>query len=461
MLSGTLEVDGIEYNFEYENWLLNIIPKKPIPLNKNFEDSMTNSIDKGRTLKGYTYKGKCIVFLNISIKSYSIFPNIDGFTLSVGACYVFRNKEQPIDKMYLYGKELDYIYSIRKAYKTKITEYKSNNTMEALVYLNKDTKSNSHYVKILDRNIEFYFGIESRLKAEGEPFRSETILSIKFEPNCDYTFLFKTYLIFESFIKTLCYRDNIDITNIKLYNKDIGLVGELYYQNKYKSSFQEDEKKLKSRLIKYDDIKDGCNILVQTIADEQFPLWHIPNDSKDDHYITPSRILLITSAFECIYKVDLKPNKNSFLNEIIDFITNWKYTKNKQGKRFADKLIAELGYMDYSLESKCLKAFKEYKDLITPFKEKYYTYATNPTNFKEIAYRIGLIRNKNAHGNIDCKVDLDYVYDIILLQRLIYIIILQKSGVSKHSTVKAISDLFESHVTLDKPSINKQEPIIH
>lgn len=458
MFSGTLKIDGIEYNFEYENWFLTLVPKTPRPLVNNFEERVDCSISNHKYLKGHTNKGKCIIFQNSGVESINLFPNNE-LTLSVAAYYIFKNQEYPISKMYLTGNELNYICPIRKAYKTEIIESKLENKRETIVSLNNDTRSNLHNAKILGKNIEFYFDIQSWIKFEGEPLRSETYLSIKFEPNNDYDLLFKTYLVFESFIAVLCYRYNIDITNIKLYSQDIGVVGELFYQNKYKSSFKEDEKKLKKRLIKYDDIKDGCNALVQTIADEQFPLWFIPNDSKDKHYITPSRILLITSAFECIYKVDLNPDKNSFFNEIIDFIKNRKNTKNKDGKRFADKLIKELEYMNYSLESKCLKAFKEYNPMISLFKDEYYRFAINPVTFGEIANRLSLIRNKNAHGNIDCKVDLDYVYDIVLMQKLIYIIILQKSGISEYNTVKAVSDLFESHVTLSKPNVNKEEPI--
>lgn len=273
-------------------------------------------------------------------------------------------------------------------------------------------------------------------------------IRISFEPNADYEFFYKLYLIVTDIFSFICNRRNLTLECAEIHGKyefegAHPVTSVLYVSDKYKEP--NEESKIIAKTAAYRYFKDGFGKLIQLIAanyDEEDGTVSI----KGLHPSTLQRNLIdlrqsinITSAFEHhvrkympeISSVDTLQAydevKKLIQDEYIDKTTGKK-------KKVAKQIVANLRPM-VSLGDKVKKAIKGYdgwSSLESVVSERF-------PDWEELAKMANDWRNELAHEKREINPTYNTIRAVRLVEHLNYAIILREAGYTNEQ-IKVIID---------------------
>lgn len=452
MIFGELAFKGLEYNFVLEdNKTLSLIPKKDFE-KESWKLFWKPLEEKGAYIPQDVYIdddyliGICSETQNkiIMIPSNKNVGYVNSILkISIVSHIVLTKRTDSISRISFYAKELNYIYNTQKS----IESYSIGDAGNAGVNL-KSTESESNIFIVDDKEVKCFFSVDRKLSSQVKetPILLATNINFEFDTTNDYMFIVKIYFIAKQFIQYLVYRKNIQFDKIttRILNED-----NLYEENgqvyiNEEILYDEDEKIISTNYIPFDFIKNFENKILQEISSNTLYIKHIPlhhNYSKNE-----ASFVLITAGFEWEFKqlfpedtrkteerLKLIEDANSNIQGLIDTSTG------KMKKIFKSLLnFTDLSGLDSNIEY----ALNTLNDIIYEFAEYLYELNNKEMNYTDIAKRVSIQRNNFAHGNLDKDLDPDSILDIILLERLIYIMQLKRIGIPDINIKKCINQLF-------------------
>lgn len=458
--TGTLEYRNIVFTFVFDKKILRLIPPNEERENVSswFKEKLADGvygcfkqvyIDEN-LIGNCNKRNKQIVFIlennEVGLSNCVLIIKIKYYIISN-----YANKM--IDKIVIYGPEINYIYSKKLNY-LKLNE---DNTLGVDRYLFNDTVSDKECFKIDDKTIHIYFGISvlSNYKIEENPLKINSTLSLEFEPTDDYKFLVKLLNLMREFIQYLCFRRNIYFASVELagfVSENIHFnFAELYENSEY--TIIDNAKTLKKgRIIKYEYVKGAIGQIIEDIYKNKIYLKHIPDSHESGIKIDVGKFVMITADFEWEFKRNypngIVKNKKTIaaenhITDLIDTLIRQNTGKSKEILKFLKKQIAS-----YNLSSQIVQYGKDYGDISNAFGNKLYSLCNEKLCYEKIGDRLSKQRNYFAHGDIDCEFTGLSLFDVLYLEYIIYIMQLKYYGVNTDKIKLAINDLFECHLSL-------------
>jgi len=200
-------------------------------------------------------------------------------------------------------------------------------------------------------------------------------------------------------------------------------------------------------MIDLNIINNKFSIILKEIANNNIFMDHIcENYSLRDKY-TPMRMSQIFSAFEFVYKRNYGINYSRseyYINikkEVLESIGLLKSLKKRNRKEIKslDSISNYLKHYDDSYATKVFTTISENENLIKSF---LINKKVISNDLKDISDRLGLLRNRIQHGNMDYYYD-EIIFDIKILEVIYYIILLKSVGIKNIHIKKAIKKLFQ------------------
>lgn len=421
-------INDLEGKFIYPNWFVN------------------PPIFSGEFISGINAENGNILWIK-TIKAPASFKNT---RLEIRIeFYIEISENVNINRIVMMGNEIDYIYDISNG----IEKYQFDENGMALCKTKRteNTTSNIETFTIGEKTIEINFGINKAIKPRSsQPMLLQSFISLTFEETNDYNFIYHLYLLIKKFLAYLCYRQSINITNIDLYTKDsegkYKYIGDFYYVN-YDIKV-ENEKIVKDRNIQYDAVKGQIGNILQNIENKNLYLRHIPKSYKDSKTLDCSKFIMVTAAFEHLFK-DLYPNGINHSPKTINAFNEIKKSLQEKVDTTTGEIKKQYRYLlkivgSDSLSQKIVQVGKDYDNLIGDIGR--YLYSLNNMekkfNYKEIGCRIEKKRNDYAHGNLNDDFDDITFAAIIFMERVVYLLQLSLYHIDYNTIIKQIERLF-------------------
>ncbi|ALC80456.1 hypothetical protein [Bacillus gobiensis] len=400
-------------------------------------------------LFGETFENNKDIFFKFH---YIIKTSLKTYTAKINYYILFSEKGYEYDGIGITADELNWFYDIRNAYKAE-TGNDGELNLETIPF--KNLEKNFSFNLNKDK-LQGSLNISRKFSStELSPIQLYTELTFHLEnttKNCDTAA--KLYNLTNQLLSFLCYRRNITFNTITLKKKDSsGLyrkVGQLFINEK-KSNITEEKKLIRERLIGLPLIEDNLSSLFQKLADKNIYLSHIPQDSKDQNYITPARFILVTARFEWQFPITFDSYKDEFKfkaqkQEIISFLVKKVAENSGELKKYFKSVKRNIERTDLTLAKKINFALNHFKGELEIFIKN--LYELDDPNLSEISDRIQEQRNNFAHGNISKEINPRITRDFFVLEWLNYAMILRDLGVSPHNIKIAINNLFQQRMAI-------------
>lgn len=446
MITGELVFQEKNYHFIIEDDLLKLDPvgtQKP-----NIFDALMN-YNKFQKIESDYLIGKCYPDGHTIIIIVKPFYRFNNNTLQFEVEYIFefKSKEKKISRVDFEIEELNYIFNIQKCI---IPSQNNEGELNGIILkTHEETTTEKYKFFYLNKEISFRFGIHRSLTygTSKTPINIHSVLMIEFEETDNYEFIISLYHIIISFIEFLCYRKNIKINEITLFepNNDIySPIGKFKDLNN-NSEYIEKERIIKKNYITYETFNNNIGKLLQDLADNKIYLRHIPLSNSDGSIITEARFILITAAFEWEFKRKY-PNGIKHNEKTI----NAREQVKEQFKEHIKNNIGRIKDIYKSLEKwiefdrfaeKFCQAYKDLHNMIDDYAKKLYKRNNEEFDYKKSGRRLSEQRNNYAHGNLDKEFIGESVLDLIVLERLIYSIQLSHYNLNEENIMNALDQL--------------------
>lgn len=449
ILTGFITFRGNEYVFIFDDFILNLVPCKNNPKYTNKYEykeiekvnyTFANPIKvEEHFLIATTSVGNVVVFFPIaSILSV----NGNALSIDVDKYIIFNNKEKKINVITFSSYEINHIFVSNKLSSDGFKDDKLSVEVQHYV-------SDTERFYINNKKVSVYFGYSNRVsfKVGENPLDLKTTFECTFESTNDYEFISKLVDKVAIFIKYLCNRKNIIFDSINLltpYNEETSIgTGKLYIRNKY----VEERSSKRSRCIHYESIKGSVGSILQDISNDALYTRHIPDSYEMGKHITPASFVMITACFEWTFKQlypdgIVKNNKTLDAEKIVvERLNSILEEPGTTGKVKDIYKYLKKNARYSSLASEIRQVFKDYSDIIKPFASQLES-LNDGYSSKSIGDRLTKERNNFAHGNLEKDFNEDAILDIVLLNRIVFIMQLKKYNIDDLLVKKAINDLF-------------------
>lgn len=452
-MTGYILIDNKHVLFTYNEDILTLHFDSILEGNKEELNLEKKCISKNLNyLLGYDIEKKCeIVFFTRDVPdNQSIFCSQD---IKVYSYIHYAHNVQNITGMQFCSEEIDYFYDTRKGYEMTIKNIKGCElkTKEFI-----DTRDEILFNDGSD-NIKCILGIVASINTNtATPVSLKSMLNLEFDETNDYDKIMKRYGIIKRFFNFICYRKNIDFSEVILLGKNKDgqtvIIGKLC--NNY--DIGREDISIVKKIVKYDLLKSNIKEIFELIAKDELYTQHIPNTYKEKLIITPARFVLITAAFEWsirgLYKIPISEKQKKVKDDVIEAISN--ISKDKEYNRdLRDKLdfyIKIVNNTDVNLSRKISHALNDLSSIIEIFiKNLFYINNKEIDSYNIIGDRIQNQRNNYAHGNIDKEMNMDVILDIIILEWVNYAMILKKVGYSDDNIKKLINVIFNRNFAIN------------
>ena len=462
MLQGTLKYKQIEFEFLIEENNLRLNPKS------GYEDQFAKEFrtvfkegaytDKENYLEGNYLVGQRLEnYQNIVIipSSKRISSSIFNDYLYIEIQYIiYLNSQEPISRMSIYCNELNVIYDTRRAIEK--SEFNTNGEVEVKLKSFNDTETDKFKFKIRNKEIKCSLNISKTLygKTTEYPVRIRSSIALEFEPIQDYSILSDLYNIIKRFIQYLCYRRNIKIEEVNICtateNGKYRRIGTLETIND--DIIKEENKILENRFISYDYIKGYEDNILQSIADNNLYMRHIPLSYKEGKRVNEATFIMTTAAFEWEFKKMYKDGiphsnktneaKEKAKSKIENLI---RISKGKEKKIYKNllKFITLEGFSE-NLEYTC----NNLNEIIRPFGDRLYGLNNEKLDYKKMGERLAKQRTHFAHGDLDKEFIGLALLDLIFLEEIVYAMQLKKCGISNENIKRSLNKLFNAGIVL-------------
>lgn len=465
VISGQLKYREIDFVFLFDGKQLRMIPpkSKKNEVLKWFSVSMgdmeytkrESHVFEESFLEGVCNEnGSHYVFL---IHAGTMFGH-SNFILSINV-FGYIQSYIPVEKvsrLSFVGPEINHIHPVNNAIGRIDNEEMSDNGVFTLKIADFDsTTTNKQEFDVDGKSVSVYFGITRGFstKITESPVSINSNMVFEFEPTSDYEFLVRLWKIAKSFICFMCYRKNVDLTQVEISipwkDGQKKTIGNLVISD---DSTNEAETIENSECIKQKYINGYEGMILGDIAQDTLYTRHIPNSSKAGRQIDAGRFVMITAAFEWEFR-NLYPNglpkSESTLKAESQVEKTLKELIESSSGKIKDKYRYLLKTAKFSsLENKVIKIGEDFHDIIGIFGDRLYKMNGEQLSYKEMGERIAKQRNNFAHGNLDNDFIGSSLLDVIYMEYIVYAMQLKKYGVSDLNIRKSINDLFNLRLSI-------------
>ena len=364
--------------------------------------------------------------------------------------YLELSSDDKISRIALKADELNYIYNVSNA--IEAYSFGEEGTTSCKTKTFEETTSDKEHFICCGKPVDVLFTIYRGIQFNScTPITLSSSIVFEFEETEDYDFIFRVVGVAKLFISYLCYRRNVHISEIILQSlcedgkyQNIGTM----YHPTWQDKDPEDTKIISKKYIAFEGIKGHVGEILQDLEDGVLYTRHLPEDYKDSKRLDHPKFIMVTAAVEWIAK-GLYP----------DGIEHSKKTEKaieQVGKELDEKIESTSGKVkdqykflrnvlgSDSLSVRINQICKDYEELITPFGKYLYGINNELDNFDypKISQRIEKQRNNFAHGKLDKDYDVLATLDIILFEKVVYILQLAKYGIEKEKIISEVKRLF-------------------
>ena len=436
-----------QYSFTYDGELLQLVPLNPDEI-KSY-DFLENRLVEKELLNGLTLQKNNIFFLKCRLQR-----NISGYIAKPAGYICFDEEVNNFRTMVLRGEVVNFFYRPNQIL-SKDSKYSWDEDGGGKLIINKFSEITKHNsVCIAGENVDFVISISRPTFPEfmvkgyslGIP---KSFIRLEFENDIPIEKFAEIYLWMQNLFEFVNFRKSVFVEDIELgtFNEEkrISKVAEVYLLHKRELDLTNPDS-----VIGYYFLEKGLNELLQILNTQNLNMLFLPNTENEDKYIDPQRYMLCCSSFESVFNfafpnakmsenAKMKAAKDSIL-EFIDYKDN-EY-KNKDGairKEYKSlKHLIELA--DFSLAEKYRWCLNHYKDCVSEYCTRVYQTLkiSEEERIKEIPSIFADKRNVLIHSNIE-SIEPEEIAAYSIMRYLIYVIILDKSGVPKEM-IKSATD---------------------
>ena len=361
-----------------------------------------------------------------------------------------------ISKISFIGPEINYIHPVNNAIECiDITEMSDNGvfTLKTADFDSTTTKERDFCVD--GRSVSVYFGITRgcSTKITESPVSINSNMVFEFEPTSDCEFLVRLWKIAKSFICFMCYRKNVDLTQVEISipwkDGQKKTIGNLVISD---DSADEIETIENSECIKQKYINGYEGMILGDIAQNSLYTRHIPNSTKAGRRIDAARFIMITAAFEWEFRryyPDGIPKNESTLRieSQVENALNELIASSSGDLKRKYRYLLKVSKSN-SLQNEVIKMGEDFHDIIGIFGDRLYKMNGEQLHYNEMGERIANQRNNFAHGNLDKDFIGSALLDVIYMEYVVYAMQLKKYDVSDLNIRKSINDLFNLRLSI-------------
>lgn len=460
--TGTLIYKEIEFSFTFDKEQLRLVPSK----NKQQEVHLwfMKSLAKGVYTSGdpvYIEDDYLIGICNESRQKIIFLPKYENIgkynsvlIVNIEAYIIQKYEREYIDRLGFMSQEIDCIFPTNQALQNP--EWTENGIVSIKTKDFDNTTSRKQDFFVDGKKVSMYFGISrtSSGKIGKPPLELHSVMFFEFEKTNDYAFVLRLWRIAKCFIQYLCYRKNVNLSEIEVsspYNDGkherfavLHIVNEDVYN--------EPEILEKRRYIKQEYISGAEGKILNDIAENKIYLRHLPETYRAGISINAARFVMITAAFEWTFNknypngVEKKPatikaEETAF--QVLSGLIDASKGKLKEIYKFLKKVIGS-----NSLQAKIEQVGKDYADIVDVLGKRLYSLNEEVLKYNEMGLRLSQQRNNYAHGNLDKDFIGLALLDLVYLEYIIYAMQLKEYGVEDILIKRAINDLFGCSLAL-------------
>lgn len=446
---GELIYENRKYQFEFEDNILQMYEFKSELVSDSTQGIPLFAFFPGEkpqmdSLTGVCYPdGHSILFLDV----------VDAGTRNNVLLYRVRqhieykkafSSSTPISCLSIQADELNYIYPVGQTYKYELDETGINS-----ISIQSSPDDQRWTFNLNETCVTVSFDIMRTFTYDESPLRLQSALYMEFEPTEDHDFITRLFTIGRNFLRYVCYRRNINITQSSVYahdeNRKIWLVGS-FDAAWLHTDYPETKKRMKRNIIPVSSLGNSLGYLFQKLSDDTLYLRHIPESIKDARGITPAHSVMLTAAFEYeyhqLYPEGIKhkektQKKHELIKSGLDsLIADERYDSVKTQFERAKNILT-----NDNLEAQLNQAFKELSVCFESHAKSLFDLNETEYSTSIMAKTISKMRNDFAHGNINIDYGKETFLSITILPYLIYAMQLKQAGLDELEITKILGKL--------------------
>lgn len=405
-------------------------------------------IIKGKTSEGY------LVYFGTSNNPDSY----NGYrTYMVDWCYVTDEKQEFIDEIRFYGREIGYFYnsacSFQKEIKYKNDKYLVIDSMNVQTVNNEALNCGCYTSGEIQIDVfcDSYATINYQSSV---PLDSTSFLKMKFSEKISLDEMINKARTVRTFFIYVCYRTNIEFTDISTYVKTeddkVKNCGKLIFNT---DSKEERNEKAQNRIIKAEYLKEHVSNILKAIDDGEMSFGHYCSSVEDTSHYPISRIIMILSTFERefrnIYGQDVRRSKEYIDTkaQVVELIEKYAETRTGKPKKYVREFAKGIQNHDSSYGDNFKYALVDCKGIMEPFVTRYYN-GTYEDIIEDISISVNGLRNGVAHSRLDMKLEAHHLTDIKIVEEMLYAVRLKSIGTDETIIKKVINELFGENIAL-------------
>ena len=380
--------------------------------------------------------------------------------IDVSAYIVCKSNKDLFNRISFSCPEINYIHPTNQAFTIAISHEEWSK--KGIVWLNTNdvelSTTETQKFAVDDKEIQVHFGISRSVsnKISNPPLSLKSIMYFDFDATDDFEFVMRLWQIARDFVRFLCYRNNIYITEIKLSaSKDDGKHESFANMYIIDDVGEIEEKPLQDeRLNKQLHIAGKEGGILSDIASDSIYMRHIPDSYQSGCHINAARFVMITAAFEWefdrLYPEGIEKSEktinaeNEVLEEIQHLIDN-STGKKKQILKFLLRFVSS----DDSMANKIITVGKDFSNVIDVFGNYLYSINNEELKYSEMGQRLSDQRNHFAHGDLDKEFIGLSLLDLMFMENVIYAMQLKCYDVDDKAIQRAIKDLFRYNIDIE------------
>lgn len=200
------------------------------------------------------------------------------------------------------------------------------------------------------------------------------------------------------------------------------------------------------------DYVSNIPTLIKSLDEDDHMLLSFPDNTLKVNIIDNNKYICISSAFESEFDLlysDFKSNKNKNYNKAkattIKYLSDQVKNKqnNSQTRKYYNSFIKYIGNFEGRLEEQIAHVFQLYSYIVEP-ERKYYKNEHPEINFdnSSLAKAFADKRNNLSHGSKLEKFKTLEVASYIIVRKINYAMILERSGFNKKQIQEIINQVF-------------------
>lgn len=449
------------FTFDIDSKILTIQPSKmSMSPNFIFEDDFDNFLisKEGINISGETNKRNYIEFIDVRFSSIGrgcFQAWVPAYVIGKANALSSISKPTSITSISFIGECIDRFMS-SKCTVSNYWDYK-NNKLQVNVEYGKDKIKKFRYQN-LECSLVPGWNMTSAQKDVKSLLTMQTTLEIKSSKNMSIKFIIELYKKVEKLFSFICYRqyvkfDSIILTQIEqvMFDKvpqDIEINFELYVSTDNRNF---DLPKIGKHMI-LGEYADKIPALIKCLCEDDHMLLSFPENSLKADIIDNNKYICISSAFESEFDLlypNFKSNKNK--NYKIAKLSTIKFlseqAKNKQNnaktRKYYNDFIKYIGNFEGRLEEQISYIFQLYSYIVEP-ERKYYKTEYPDINFENasLAKAFADKRNNLSHGSKLEKFKTLEIVSYIIVRKINYAMILERSGFNQKLIKEIIKQIF-------------------